>query len=469
MKLKAKFFLCTIIVLSVSLSLTGYFFISFSFESSIEREELQAVNQYQLTKFALQSNMLAYDFDWSGEDSFFENLNLNLDGEETSAVAVYNEERELLYSTFADFSWYVFPEEVDESHLVYRILTADRQYQMTVTGYFEQDGRFLYLITAADITPIFQAKNEMMGNFILIYLVVLSVGVLAVLCLSAVIFRPIKQMIRKTREIAEGNFSERIRIQSADELGVLGESFNIMAETVEQTIRELELSVQQKEAFISNFAHEMKTPLTSVIGYADMIYQRDLSRGEIKSAASYIMNEGLRLEALSTKLMDLIVLNRNDFTREILAADELLENIAETLKPLCEKRNVPLVLHAEHAYIKVEFDLFKTMILNFVDNALKADPTTVHLIGRTEEKQYAIYIFDDGIGIPREELNKITDAFYMVDKSRSRKHHGAGLGLTLAKKIADIHGADFQILSKEGTGSCILLRLNLEEEAESEE
>jgi len=121
--------------------------------------------------------------------------------------------------------------------------------------------------------------------------------------------------------IADGSYSERLKVFSNDEMGELSKRFNTMAETIEERIAELSNAAKQKEDFVSNFAHELKTPLTSVIGYADMIYQKPLSREDTKNAAAYILDEGLRLEALSLKLMDLVVLNRQDFVLEELPAD----------------------------------------------------------------------------------------------------------------------------------------------------
>lgn len=115
-----------------------------------------------------------------------------------------------------------------------------------------------------------------------------------------------------------------------------------MTEVLEDSIADLKQSVMQKEDFVANFAHELKTPLTLVIGYADMICQRDLSEKETKEAAQYILEEGLRLEALSLKLMDLIVLNRQEFILEQLPSEELLQGIVKTMLPILEENNIKL-------------------------------------------------------------------------------------------------------------------------------
>ena len=97
---------------------------------------------------------------------------------------------------------------------------------------------------------------------------------------ATLLVRPVLRLVRATRGISAGQYDQRVNITTKDEIGLLGHSFNQMADTIEEKIAELELSARQKEDFVSNFAHELKTPMTSVIGYADMIYQKKLSREE---------------------------------------------------------------------------------------------------------------------------------------------------------------------------------------------
>ncbi len=232
-----------------------------------------------------------------------------------------------------------------------------------------------------------------------------------------------------------------------------------MADAVEEKINELLLNANQKEDFAANFAHELKTPLTSVIGYADMIYQKKLSAEQTKEAAWYILNEGLRLEALSFKLLDLIVLERKDFILEEMSSEELFANIEGSLKPLLSDKDISLSVHTSPACVLIEYDLFKTLVLNLIDNAIKAGCKSIIITGENSGDGYRISFSDNGHGIPEPELNRITEAFYMVDKSRSRKQHGAGLGLALALKIADIHGSSLTIASELNIGTTISITL----------
>ena len=110
--------------------------------------------------------------------------------------------------------------------------------------------------------------------------------------------------------------------------------------------------------------------------------------------------------------------------------------------------------------IRVEYDLFKTLLLNLADNAIKSGADTICILGRSMDTGYQIVISDNGCGIPEEEIARITEAFYMVDKSRSRKQHGAGIGLALASRIAQLHGAELKFESKLHHGTSVFVTLS---------
>ena len=283
-------------------------------------------------------------------------------------------------------------------------------------------------------------------------------------------------MTAATQKIADGNYAERVAESGSDEVGQLARNFNQMAWAIEEKINELSQSAQEKEDFAANFAHELKTPLTSVIGYADRIYKKELSRDAQKQAAWHIWNEGMRLEALSLKLMDLTVLNHRNFVLEDIDAALLLAELAADVEYLMHEKGIAFLYTAQQAYIKADYDLFKTLFLNLIDNAAKAGASHIQVNGflsdgilrqhpgethsRTQPVQlYTIQITDDGCGIPPEEIQRITEAFYMVDKSRSRKLHGAGLGLSLAQKIAEIHGSRLDFTSDGSSGTTVTIVL----------
>ena len=124
------------------------------------------------------------------------------------------------------------------------------------------------------------------------------------------------------------------------------------------------MAAKKQEDFTANFAHELKTPMTSIIGYADTLYQKKMSEDEVHSAAGVILNEGMRLEALSFKLLELITLDKNDFRLEETRVSEIIADCVETAHEAARKHNTEIVYSADEAWVWLEYDLFKTMLLN---------------------------------------------------------------------------------------------------------
>ncbi|MCL2839564.1 MAG: HAMP domain-containing histidine kinase [Defluviitaleaceae bacterium] len=445
MRFFAKSFLCTTFVLSVALLVSGYLLITFSHESAIAREVERALNQFQYDNFMVQSHLISH-----GGGSFE-----RLSSEVSGMTAFFTVDLQLIYSDIPQLHHFSLFDEIYGNTRIVSFKEVEDATYIVVGGIVRQGDMEFYLLIANDITAVIAQRQQMTRSFAQIYFFTLLFSMVIVLILCGFITIPIRKMNRAASEISKGRYNERLHVSSHDEIGELSRSFNKMVDAVEEKINELMENARQKDDFVANFAHELKTPLTSVIGYADMIYQKDLPPERIKSAAWYILNEGMRLESLSLKLMDLIVLNRQDFVLEEMNAEALLQDIAGSLAPKLEEKKVAMHLNIQPAYIKVDYDLFKTLILNLIDNAINADSKTIDISGKHDEKGYSMCVSDDGRGIPDEELTRITEAFYTVDKSRSRKQHGAGIGLSLAAKIAEVHQSTLSFSSKEGVGTMI--------------
>jgi len=455
MRLFAKFFLYATIIISVALLLSGYLLIAFSHESAINREVDRALNQFQHDRFTVQASII------SNAELFLDgtphSVLHRLSSELSGMTAFFDEDKQIIFSDLpTDFS---LLNEISHTANTMEFQMIGAATYIIVGGIITQNDITIYLLSATDITTVITQRDQMTQSFSTIYFATLLISMAMILILSAFITKPINKMNKAAAGIAQGQYQQRLGISRGDEIGELSKSFNLMADAVEEKIYQLQENARQKEDFVANFAHELKTPLTSVIGYADMIYQKNLPLDHIKDAAWYILNEGLRLEALSLKLMDLIVLNRQDFVLEEMDAQELFLDIAGSLKPMLDDKNVSLNPDIQPAYIKVEYDLFKTMMFNIIDNSVKAGCKNIEISGMYSENTYSIRLTDDGQGIPPSELTRITEAFYTVDKSRSRRQHGAGLGLALVARIADIHGSNLSISSQENEGTTVKIEL----------
>ena len=234
---------------------------------------------------------------------------------------------------------------------------------------------------------------------------------------------------------------------------------NIMAANTDNTIDELEQMIKKREEFIGDFTHELKTPLTSIIGYGDMLLSFDLPADKRREYGDYIYKEGKRLETISLRLLQIIVMGNEEIDLKKFSIGAALTQIQKNARFLEEKYSVSIGFDMQDGTVKAELSLFITLILNLIDNACKASNKGMEIIvtGRQERYKYIIKVIDQGKGIPEDKLDKIMEPFYMVDKSRARNQGGAGLGLALCKKIADLFGAKIQIESELGVGTAVTL------------
>lgn len=453
MRLFHKIFLCFVVIFGIAFQAAGYLLINFAYENAVEQEKKIAFQDYRYNRYILQSILYTDpDFFEKGKDDLSGML-----GRFTVPVRMCEIEGKYDISnmTMSPEGLPLDREEGDGAS--FQIYKGEKASYIFVCDYVRQGGKELYLVTQTDISAAVARQRSMIAYFQRIYLIILCVSFPIIFLLTKVLTASLQKVREAAGRIAQGSYSQRIQADGKDEISELAADFNRMAEQVEEKMAKLSDMAKQKEDFAANFAHELKTPLTSVIGYADMLYQHDLPREEVRSAASYIWNEGMRLNALSLKLMDLFVLHRQEFLLEEMPAGEIFENLRQGIEPVCGKQGVELCMEIEEGSIWVDFDLFKTMLLNLADNSVKAGCSRLWVSGRPEGEGYRVEVRDNGKGIPPEELGRITEAFYMVDKSRSRKQHGAGLGLALVAKIVEVHGAKMELESDGQTGTAVVL------------
>ncbi|MHB1315327.1 MAG: sensor histidine kinase [Christensenellales bacterium] len=469
MKFSFKVFISTIMVIAIVSSIGSYILIASSFESDIQRETKRGLDEYQLTRFAFESSMLSAQMQYSTvtEDILESIVKQTAAMANGQKLAVYDSAGKRLASFPEKFFVSLALTSIAENEQHYQISDASGAHVLEIAGSLINNGQKLYLTVSHDMEEIFEKREDLIRLFIILDLAMIAVGALLMWGLSLALTRPIRQLKKSARRIANGRYHERVNVKTKDEIGELSSSFNNMASAVEQNISDLKQYAQQQEDFVANLSHELKTPFTSIIGYADLLRSEELEPQDTFKAASFIFSEGKRLEALSIKLMDMIVLQHHDFALRPVNIKQLLRHTAEVVSPLLLQSGMKIELIAEKRIVYAESDLLMTLIINLIDNSRKAsEGGKIVLSGRTDGRHYKISVRDFGKGIPKEEIARITEAFYMVDKSRARAQHGAGLGLSIAERIAKIHGSSLTFESEINQGTLVSFYLPLTADAE---
>ncbi|MGN7298315.1 sensor histidine kinase [Ferdinandcohnia sp. SAFN-114] len=311
------------------------------------------------------------------------------------------------------------------------------------------------LIVKVDFTYF----SEAIQRIILISLIlVLIIGSLFILLASNYIIKPVRKLTSAAKEMATGNLSVRLKYKKNDELGELINSFNHMAS-------ELQKIDKMRDDFVSNVSHEIQSPITSIRGFTKAIRDGVIPQEQQKEHLDIIYEETLRLSKLSDHLLRLASLDSENhpFNPVEYQLDEQLRRTVLVLEPLWPEKNLDVELDLKPCKVKVDQDLFEQVWQNLITNAIKYSDKNDKIEVKMEivDKEVRIHVKDNGKGIPEKDLPYVFDRFYMVDKARSHLGGGNGLGLSIVRKIIELHGCQINVKSEEGKGSCFTISIPL--------
>ena len=469
MKFWVKVFLATVAVMAAAFGAIGYALVTASFQSTLSREEQRALESGRMVQVVLEANAQIYTSQTSlPDDGVLGALMERVATGDFATARLYGRDYGLIWGKQGEPPLDLLQGAAyGQAHVIRQ---EGETYWVETATPVTLAGRACLLYTRQDVSWVFQQQDAMFQSCAIITALALGIAAVIMAAVCGILTQPIRQLSLATKKIAAGEYGKRAPVMSRDEVGALTRDFNTMADALEKHIEELKEEARRREDFVASFAHELKTPLTSIIGYADMLRSQELPPERAFSCANYIFKEGRRLESLSLKLLELIVLERQSFPTKPANGRLLCESAAAAAGPaLKQKYGVILQCHAQDGIVLAEPDLLITLLVNLLDNAAKASVfgQSVLLQGKVEDNDYVFQVADTGRGIPQEELQRITEAFYMVDKSRARQQSGAGLGLALAAQIARLHGTQLAFASElnKGTTAKIALALASGEEA----
>ena len=321
-----------------------------------------------------------------------------------------------------------------------------------------------------DISKNIEGEISLATLFIMMIPVLISIMVLMLVFvnilsskLTTIILEPVRIAAQKIESILS---DEQVELESTYvELEPFIKTIQLQKEEIELSISKVKESEKYRREFTANVTHELKTPLTSINGYAEMIASGITSAEENQKFANVIIKEGTRLLELINQILDLskiegqITESKESF--EDIDVYEIANNIVSRFEQRLNSKNIDLTLSGEGIIINGNKSMIRDMLSNIIDNAIKYNKVGGKVDIKILQNKYEVIINlkDTGMGIPQEDRDRIFERFYRVDKSRSKKITGTGIGLSIVKHIVEYHNGTIVLNSEVNKGTTIEIHL----------
>lgn len=454
MKLWQKVYLFTMILFVVLLNVGMYVVFELTYQKDIGVEQKQAEAEY---------NMLT--------DMVVRSLNsLYNQGDVTDAkLRRVMEKYENYYDdTLCLTLWKgencVYPENADNlrnwndvSGRNEIIITGTDLKKITVQGKIYEGEETLYLRYEKELTELNAVWDKLQTNYLVISLSFSFVLAISLFIILRRTMKPITQLTKVVDDMAEGNWESKAPEAGKDEVATLGRHFNRMADKIQDNIQQIRQEADAKQEFVDNFAHELKSPLTSIYGFAEYVQKANIPEDEKIQCMSYIMDESKRLLQLSYTLLDMAKIRNEAIHIEEVKLCDVEEQIQKRMETLCAERGVTLVCNRSAATMFANEVLLFSLLCNLIQNAVYACKSGDIVTWGAEDEgaNIRIYVEDNGCGMTKEQVKRVKEPFYRVDKARSREAGRTGLGLAICSQIVEYHNARMNIQSEPDKGTII--------------
>lgn len=440
MKFRQKIFLITFIFVTISINLIGIIIINNNYKNLISNR----IENNKSNINNIQSILRFYNIN---------EINSELFNKENTYYEISKEE-DIIYTNLSTNKINI--EEIinPENNIITAVISDKKLYMATKDDDYK-------IILIEDIEDIFENREEQIYFFIKISM---AFSFIIAFCLYIVIYfltRRINKLDKAVKQIQDGDYSTRVKNLGSDEIGKLGESFNKMIASVDENITEIERISENRKNFIHDITHEIRTPLTSIIGYSSLIKSGKIQDTEtIIEYNNKIYEEGNYLNLISEKLIDIVLLDNKkiklgdiNISRNINKIIDNTENNFEEIKFI---KNIK-----GNIIIKSDEILLQSLITNILKNSIVACKNNIEKIIKIsliKNGEAELIIEDNGKGMSDEEIKKVVEPFYTLNQDRNRKKSGMGLGLPLCIKICEVLNAEFEIDSKIGEGTTVSIK-----------
>lgn len=452
MKLSGKIFLGIIIPTVIVIITMSYFLINRSFDNNIKSKINIYTGELDNLEDSISNTILrndGYDYmkvlDLAGK-YYNENEKYIVLYKDNEFIYTNNETFKKIDSSMLDIDYENYTssiKKVNNRHYSYLGLRLD-------------DHNILIYIR--DIEEVYRDKNNMIKLCSVITFIMSIIIMFVAYIISKTLTRPLFRMKKEMSKLSQGNFDISLK-EGKDEIGQLSKDFNIMSKELQKRNNELVEMIDSKQLFIDNLSHEMNTPLTSIYGYSKLLENAELNEEQKIKYLQYIQSETNRISDMYKKLLAISYKSNNELDIQNNKMDIILDELKNELKTKVEEKNINLVIDNNIDEIKCDKMLASLAISNLVRNAIEIsdDNKEVKIHIYEDDNNKYIEVIDQGKGIEEEQISKIIEPFYRVDKARSRAHGGAGLGLSIVTKVMTLHGGKLDIKSIVGLGSTFIL------------
>ena len=325
-----------------------------------------------------------------------------------------------------------------------------------------------YIVWVLDNKTVVQKLGNKLINIIFASLGVgLLISAFLSLVLAKALVRPITDLTRAAERVAGGDFAHKLETDSRDEIGTLTSTFNDMAGQLEGTLDNLRKSEAMRREFVANVSHELRTPITSIRSYAETLSENIglVPQETEQEFLGVIVTESDRMTKI---VQDLLTLSRFDvgsieFKFEEFSFEKSVRDVFNAMLLEAQRRHHEFTLDFKNDPGNIRGDRARVeqVIMNFVSNAIKytSDGGRIIITAGKNDDVVWVSVRDNGIGIPKEDINRVFERFYRVDKARSRESGGTGLGLSIASEIVSRHNGQIALQSRLGKGTTITMTL----------
>ncbi|SDF20075.1 Signal transduction histidine kinase [Fontibacillus panacisegetis] len=319
-------------------------------------------------------------------------------------------------------------------------------------------GGFRYLL---DLNQNIQTLSQMRIWFVGAAIGCLILSLFATYSFSSFLMKPLQALQQALKLVSVGDFSKKIKVETKDEVGELAQNFNQMSDALEHHIEMLHYEQGKQKAFYDNMTHELKTPLTSIIGFSDLIDKLD-TLDNIRDCNTYIRKESSRLLTMVEELLQTSLKGEEEWRIRMELADlkTLVTESLSILLPTIQKSHITSTVRGSASEVYVDPKRTQQVLFNVIGNVIKHSECTYLEIKLADQGQYSIIrIKDNGKGIPEDQLTKLfLPSSEKQDREISSDTHG--LGLPLVKQFMELQGGAINIQSHEGVGTEVLLKFN---------